>query len=188
MRAIICKDLQLFPNNNQNSLKSNLSTGDDRRTISISNNNNSSYNIHVDSRVVRGNTFASTVLTTNQRRNKEVKEREDRRRRQASDGKVSSTRVSFHSHLCIVTSLSWLCRLCIPNTNSVFFFFSLPFSLSLPGKQKFFGSCSSGAPTCGNPNRLPFRGTLLRIEGELFLLIRSNWRRIWGCSAQYHLC
>jgi hypothetical protein len=98
MRAIICKDLQFFPNNNQNSIKNNLRSGADRRNIRISNDNNNSSNIHVDNRVVRGNTFASTVLTTNQRRNKEVKEREDRRRRQASDGRASLTRVSFHSN------------------------------------------------------------------------------------------
>lgn len=90
MRAVACKDLQLFPGNSHHS-------GGGRRNCSLSNNNNSSnsYNIHVDSRVVRGNTFASTVLTSNQRRNKKVKEREDRRRRQASEGKPSCTSVSF---------------------------------------------------------------------------------------------
>jgi len=36
-------------------------------------------NIHVDNRVVRGNTFASIVLTANQKRNKEAKERESNR-------------------------------------------------------------------------------------------------------------
>lgn len=92
MRAVACKDLQLFPDNSHHS-------GGGSRNCSLSNNSNSStsYNIHVDSRVVRGNTFASTVLTSNQRRNKKVKEREDRRRRQAINRKASCTGVSFLS-------------------------------------------------------------------------------------------
>jgi hypothetical protein len=93
MPAIICKDLQLFPNNNNNNnnINGDIIVSGSKRSITVSNNNN--YNIHVDSRVVRGNTFASTVLTANQKRNKEVKGREESRRRLASD-RTNSTKVS----------------------------------------------------------------------------------------------
>ena len=59
-----------------------------------------SNNIHVDNRVVRGNTFASIVLTANQKRNKEAKERESATTR-LSLTKVCSAQLLLYAGLSV---------------------------------------------------------------------------------------